>query len=96
MSISHAEVAKVAALARLALSGPEIDAMARDMANVLGYIDQLSEVADDAVEPMGHPSGLCNVTREDDVRASLARPDALANAAQHDGKSYLAPAVLDT
>ena len=43
MSISREEVAKVALLARLQLSGDELDTMTEQLSRIVGYVEQLSE-----------------------------------------------------
>ncbi len=94
MSLTRTDVEKVAALARLTLSESEAEAMTRDMGAILGYIDQLGEVATDDVEPMAHPIGLHTVLREDEVTETLPREAALGNAPRASGEGYLVPAVL--
>jgi aspartyl-tRNA(Asn)/glutamyl-tRNA(Gln) amidotransferase subunit C len=95
MSISRAEVEKVSLLARLRLSDDELDRMTRQMGDILGYIDLLSELNTEAVEPMAHALDVANAFRDDAVRPSLDREAALANAPHHDGECYLVPAVFD-
>ncbi len=94
MAISRAEVEKVALLARLLLSEAELEQMTVQLGAILGYMDLLAEVNTDQVEPMAHPLDITNVFRADEVRASLARQSALANAPHHDDECYLVPAVL--
>jgi aspartyl-tRNA(Asn)/glutamyl-tRNA(Gln) amidotransferase subunit C len=95
MSISRAEVEKVSLLARLRLSDEELDRMTRQMGDILGYFDLLSEVDTDGVEPMAHALDVANAFRNDSVQPSLDREAALANAPHHDGECYLVPAVFD-
>jgi len=95
MSISRAEVEKVSLLARLRLSDEELDRMTRQMGDILGYIDLLSKLNTEAVEPMAHALDVANAFRDDAVRPSLDREAALANAPHHDGECYLVPAVFD-
>ena len=94
MPISRAEVEKVSLLARLVLSDEELDRMTSQMAGILGYIDLLSELDTEQVEPMAHAQDVANVFRDDVARASLDRESALANAPHRDGECYLVPAVL--
>jgi len=94
MAITRAEVEKVALLARLALSGEELDRMTGHMDDILGYFELLSELNTDAVEPMAHALDVANVFREDAARPSLDREAALANAPRRDEECYLVPAVL--
>jgi aspartyl-tRNA(Asn)/glutamyl-tRNA(Gln) amidotransferase subunit C len=95
MPISRAEVEKVSLLARLRLSETELDAMTRQLGSILGYIDQLSEVDTESVEPMAHALDVSNAFRDDVARPSLDRESALANAPHQDGECYLTPAVFE-
>lgn len=94
MPISRAEVEKVALLARLLLSEDELERMTVQLGAILQYMDSLSELNTDQVEPMAHPLEITNVFRADEVRPSLERHTALANAPHHDEECYLVPAVL--
>lgn len=94
-SLSRAEVLKVASLARLKLSEAEVEGFAVQLGNILGYVDRLNEVNTDDVEPMVHARELRNVFRPDEVRRSLPREAALANAPKSDGKYFLVPQILD-
>ena len=80
MPISRAEVEKVSLLARLVLSSDELDRMTSQMGEILGYIDLLSELDTEQVEPMAHALDIANVFRDDLARPSLERESALANA----------------
>jgi aspartyl-tRNA(Asn)/glutamyl-tRNA(Gln) amidotransferase subunit C len=94
MSISRQDIEKVALLARLQLDESELGTMTDQLAKIVEYVDLLSEVNTDGVEPMAHAIEVANVFREDEIRPSLAREDALANAPHHDDRGYLVPAVL--
>jgi aspartyl-tRNA(Asn)/glutamyl-tRNA(Gln) amidotransferase subunit C len=94
MLLTRHEVEKVSLLARLALSDTELDAMTRQLGQVLGYIEQLAELNTEGVEPMAHALDLANVFAADELRPSLPRAQALANAPHHDDECYLVPAVL--
>jgi aspartyl-tRNA(Asn)/glutamyl-tRNA(Gln) amidotransferase subunit C len=94
MSISRSDVEKVALLARLRLTQAELDTMTGQLAQIVGYVDQLSQVKTDGIEPMAHAIELNNVFKDDRVAPSLPREEALANAPHHDEQAYLVPAVL--
>ena len=68
--------------------------MTEQLAQIVGYVDQLAEVDTEGVEPMAHAIELNNVFRDDVVTPSLPRDEALANAPHHDERGYLVPAVL--
>jgi aspartyl-tRNA(Asn)/glutamyl-tRNA(Gln) amidotransferase subunit C len=94
MSLTPQEVERVALLARLALSESEVAQMTRQLGQILTYIDQLNELDTEGVEPMAHAIELSNVLAADEVRASLPRDEALANAPKRDDECYRVPAVL--
>ena len=94
MTLTRADVEKVALLARLQLSPAEMDAMTSDLGKIVEYVEQLGELETDNVEPMAHTSDLCNVFEDDELIASLEREQALANAPNRDDECYRVPAVL--
>ncbi|HEX5472829.1 MAG TPA: Asp-tRNA(Asn)/Glu-tRNA(Gln) amidotransferase subunit GatC [Lacipirellulaceae bacterium] len=94
MSISRADIQKVALLARLQLTEAELAKMTIELAQIVSYVDQLSEVDTEGIEPMAHAIEVRNVFREDNPAECLPREEALANAPHHDDRGYLVPAVL--
>jgi aspartyl-tRNA(Asn)/glutamyl-tRNA(Gln) amidotransferase subunit C len=94
MSISRQDIEKVALLARLQLTEDELSKMTTELAQIVGYVDQLGEVNTDGIEPVAHAIEIKNVFRDDAVAPSLPRDEALANAPHHDDRGYLVPAVL--
>ena len=95
MAISREQVEKVSLLGRLVLSEEELDKMTLQLGDILGYMDLLSEVDTEQVEPMAHALDISDVFRDDEVRGSLHRDAALAAAPHRDDECYLVPAVLD-
>ena len=65
MSLTRADVEKVSLLGRLLLSEAELDTMTTQLARVVGYVEQLSEVNTDGVQPMAHAVEMHNVFRDD-------------------------------
>ena len=94
MSLSRAEVEKVALLGRLLLSDAELAKMTEQLGQIVGYIEQLSELDTEGIEPLAHPLDLHNVFAADEIRPSLDREAALANAPKRDAECYRVPAVL--
>lgn len=94
MAISRAEVEKVSLLGRLLLSEAELKTMTAQMGQILGYVELLNEVDTEQVEPMAHAVEVSDVFRSDEIRPSLSRDQALANAPQRDDECYRVPAVL--
>ena len=94
MSLSRADVEKVSLLARLLLDENETSQMTEQLGKILGYVEQLSELDTDNVEPMAHAIDVANVFKSDELAASLDRADALSNAPKSDDECFLVPAVL--
>ena len=94
MSLSRQDVAKVASLARLALSADELDRMTGELQKIVGLVSQLAEVDTSSVAPLAHPLDAENVFRADEPQPSLTTAEALQSAPRHDGECFLVPAVL--
>ncbi len=94
MALSREEVEKVSLLGRLLLTDEELDKMTSQLGAILRYMELLSEVNTDEVQPMAHALDVANVFRDDQVQPSLDRSDALATAPHRDEECYLVPAVL--
>jgi aspartyl-tRNA(Asn)/glutamyl-tRNA(Gln) amidotransferase subunit C len=77
-------VAGIAQLARLALDEAELELFARQLAGILAYAEQLQEVDTRNVPPTSHPLALTAALREDEVRPSLPRDEALRAAPEPD------------
>ena len=78
------DVAHIAHLARLALTSEELELFARQLAGILAYAEQLQEVDTAGVAPTSHPLALTAVMREDEMRPSLPREEALRSAPEPD------------
>ena len=94
MSLTRADVEKVSLLGRLLLSEAELDTMTTQLTRVVGYVEQLSEVNTEGIQPMAHAVEMHNVFRDDSLGESLPRDAALANAPKRDSECYRVPAVL--
>lgn len=95
MSISRETAAQVAKLARLELSDEELSSLAGQLSAILDYVAVLDELDVADVEPMVHAVELSNVLRPDELKPSLPRQAALANAPKTDGKHFLVPAIIE-
>jgi aspartyl-tRNA(Asn)/glutamyl-tRNA(Gln) amidotransferase subunit C len=95
MSLSIADVAKVAILARLRLSPDELETFTGQLNSIVDYVAQLQELDTAGVEPLAHGIELRNVFRDDVRGPALEREQALANAPKRNQGSFLVPAVLE-
>jgi aspartyl-tRNA(Asn)/glutamyl-tRNA(Gln) amidotransferase subunit C len=65
--LSRDDVLKLARLARLDLTEEEIEALRKELSEVLEYVKQLDNVDLAGIEPTTQVTGLKNVMREDEV-----------------------------
>ncbi|MGG1572586.1 Asp-tRNA(Asn)/Glu-tRNA(Gln) amidotransferase subunit GatC [Fictibacillus sp. NRS-1165] len=85
--ISKDQVKHVAHLARLSVSEEEVDMFTEQLDAIIGFAEELNELDTENIEPTTHVLELKNVLREDTVRESVSRADALKNAPeQRDGQ----------
>ena len=82
--ITYDELNKLAALAKLSLDGEDIDALAKDISNILEFAETITQAADDLPESERADDGWR--LREDILQPSSSVDDILANAGeQQDG-----------
>lgn len=93
-TISREDVAKLAKLARLALSDDELMNFAGQLDSILGYVSQIQAVDASGVTPTGNPLVTENVTRPDEVAASLTQQQALAEAPSAEDGRFVVPQIL--
>jgi aspartyl-tRNA(Asn)/glutamyl-tRNA(Gln) amidotransferase subunit C len=79
-SFSRAEVEAIAALAQLELDDAEVDLFGRQLAEILTYVEQLQRIDTTGVPPTASVVSAHAADRDDVVRPSLDRDDAIANA----------------
>lgn len=98
MPITQDQVEKIAELANLELSAAEKASLSNQLASIVEYIDQLSELDTAAFKPWQQRSaGEVNasaVTREDRVEPSLGQEKALDQAPDADEGHFLVPRVI--
>jgi aspartyl-tRNA(Asn)/glutamyl-tRNA(Gln) amidotransferase subunit C len=95
MAISKEQVQHVAQLARLALTDKEVDQYTTQLNDILHFAEKLNELNTENVEPTTHVLPLANVLREDEVRPSLPRDKALANAPDKKDGMFRVPTVFE-
>lgn len=93
--ITRDDVHHLAQLSSLQLGDEEIEALRVDLENILGYIEQLSELDTSGVEPTYQVTDLENVWREDAVDDyGIGREDLLALAPASEAQQIKVPKVL--
>jgi aspartyl-tRNA(Asn)/glutamyl-tRNA(Gln) amidotransferase subunit C len=78
-TLTRAEVARIAELARLALTAEELDLFTRQLGEILGYVEQIRGLDTTGVPPTTHVLNR-PVERADCPVESLPRSAAIANA----------------
>lgn len=94
MSLSAAEVRKLALLARLDLSDDEVANVRPQLDSILAFVEQLTELDTTDVEPMTTALDVDNRWREDLQLDTLSNDEALANAPSQSDGCFLVPPVL--
>ncbi len=94
-TLTRDEVARIARLARLALTPEEITLFARQLAGILSYAEQIGEIDTEGIPPTSHVAAASRL-RDDQVRPSLGRDEVLGSAADADATAGLfkVPRVL--
>jgi aspartyl-tRNA(Asn)/glutamyl-tRNA(Gln) amidotransferase subunit C len=94
-SLSRADVARIAALARLELTGAELDLFAGQLGDFLEYARRIQDVDTNGVPPYASTL-VSDALRDDVVAPSLSREDALRNAPQGDraAGTFVVPKVI--
>lgn len=78
-TLTRADVARIAELARLELTPDELDLFTRQLGDILGYVEQIRDLDTSGVAPTSHVLTR-GVERLDTIGPSLPRAEALANA----------------
>lgn len=76
--ITIKDVEHVARLARLALTDDEKELFARQLADIVSYVDLLNELDTKDIEPMAQAIPMTNVMRNDVPENNFKRVDMLA------------------
>lgn len=95
MDGSKIDVGYVAELARLELTDGEKALFQPQLDAIVKYVEKLSALDVEGVEPMLHGRELKNAFREDVIRPSLPTETALANAPKRVGDEFLLPKIVE-
>jgi aspartyl-tRNA(Asn)/glutamyl-tRNA(Gln) amidotransferase subunit C len=93
--ISIAEVDYVARLARLRIKPEDKPVLADQLSRILDYVEKLNQLDTENIPPTSHILPLCNVFREDEVRASLPQEVSLENAPDKEKAFFRVPKVIE-
>lgn len=94
MSITTQDIRHIARLAMLEFSDAEVEALKSELNTILQYMEKLSELNTENVEPLSHPLPIKTPLREDRVEASLPQEVALKNAPHKENGYFKVPKVI--
>jgi aspartyl-tRNA(Asn)/glutamyl-tRNA(Gln) amidotransferase subunit C len=95
MSLSPADVAKIAHLARLAVGEDEANDLGTDLSRILDLVEQMDAVDTAGVEPMAHPLEMAQRLRDDRVTESDQRELYQGNSPAVENGLFLVPKVIE-
>ena len=95
MKISDDLVQHIAHLSRLEFEGDDLNQIKGDMSKIIGFMDKLSELDTENVDPLIFMTEKVNVLREDLSERTLTSEDALRNAPEKDSDYFRISKVLD-
>ena len=95
MSLDKQAVASIAHLARLGVDEGEYDSYARNLSDILSFVEQLNAVDTTGVSPMAHPLDASQRLRPDAVTESDRREHFQRIAPRVEAGLYLVPKVIE-
>ena len=95
MSIDKQTVLKVANLARIEVTDSEAEAMVGKLDKIIGFVEQLSEVDTDNIEPLANVVDIDLRLREDVVSDGDCQDKVLANAPESMEGFFVVPKVVE-
>jgi aspartyl-tRNA(Asn)/glutamyl-tRNA(Gln) amidotransferase subunit C len=95
MALNKAEVAHIAALARIRLNDAELEPLAAELSQILTWVEQLAEIDTDGVPPMTSIAAARLPMRKDVVTDGDCRDAILGNAPQAARGFFAVPKVIE-
>jgi aspartyl-tRNA(Asn)/glutamyl-tRNA(Gln) amidotransferase subunit C len=95
MSVDAATVKRVAHLARIRIADGEVEALRSELNAILGFVEQLSEVDVEGIEPMTSVLPMTMKKRDDRVIDGGKASEIVANAPATEKGYFLVPKVVE-
>jgi aspartyl-tRNA(Asn)/glutamyl-tRNA(Gln) amidotransferase subunit C len=95
MSVDAATVRRIAHLARIAVADDEVEHLRGEINAILSFVEQLSEVDVEGVEPMTSVTPMVMKKRADVVTDSGDADAVLQNAPAREGNYFVVPKVVE-
>ncbi len=94
MEVTPELVDKLAQLARLEIKPDEKEKLLKDMQQMIGFIEKLNELDTTGIEPLVHLTTEINILRNDEVKTTATREEALQNAGLKNEAFFMVPKVI--
>ena len=95
MSVDIDTVKRVAKLSRIAITEERAASMQEELNAILGFVEQLSEVDVEGVEPMTSVVDMTMRKRQDEVNDGSKAADIVANAPVSEDNFFMVPKVVE-
>ncbi len=95
MSLTHADVKKIAKLARIRIEDAEVPKLTQELSGIFNWIEQLAAVNIESVPPMAGVGDYTLRFREDNVTDGGNRDAVLANAPEASFGCFVVPRVVE-
>jgi len=95
MSVDSTTVRRIAHLARIAVKDDEVEHLKDELNGILAFVEQLSEVNVEGVEPMTSVAPMAMKKREDVVTDGGIADDIVKNAPATEDHFFLVPKVVE-
>ena len=95
MSVDVKTVRRIAHLARIAVADAEVEHLRGELNAILAFVEQLSKVDVDRVEPMTSVTPMTMKKRADDVTDGGMADDLVKNAPAREDHFFVVPKVVE-
>jgi aspartyl-tRNA(Asn)/glutamyl-tRNA(Gln) amidotransferase subunit C len=95
MSVDTDTVRRIAHLARIAVAEDEVEHLKGELNAILAFVEQLSEVNVEGIEPMTSVTPMEMMKRKDEVTDGGIPDDIVRNAPATEGHFFLVPKVVE-
>ncbi len=94
MEVTDKLVDNLAALSRLSFKDHEKEVIKRDLEKMIAFVEKLQEVDTTGTEPLLHMTSVMDAYREDVVKGSMPKEEALKNAPSANKDYFKVPKVI--
>jgi aspartyl-tRNA(Asn)/glutamyl-tRNA(Gln) amidotransferase subunit C len=94
MEVNNKLIEDLSRLAKLEFDEKSAEKMKADLKKIISFVDKLSEIDTEGVEPLIYLSEEVNVLRKDAIAHEVSQENALKNAPQKDSDYFKVPTVL--